>query len=116
MPPSQQSGDGLGVVAVALGLAAVDGFHGEGVSQGEGDVVVAAEVGEPVPAVHALAADDDAVAEGRDGFEEGFGGGGQVAAEAGLSVAVEDDEEEGPGVQVHAGVESDVGGRLEAAQ
>ena len=52
---------------------------------------------------------------GGDRFEEGFGGGGEVAAEAGLSVAVEDDEEEGPGVQVHAGVESDVGGRLEAA-
>ena len=64
MPPLEQSGDGLGVVAVALGLAAVDGFHGEGVSEGEGDVVVAAEVGEPVPAVHALAADDDSVAEG----------------------------------------------------
>ena len=78
-------------------------------------VVVAAEVGEPVPAVHALAADDEAVAEGCDGLEEGFGGGGEVAAESGLSVAVEDDEEEGPGVQVHAGVESDIGGRLEAA-
>ena len=60
----EQAGDGLGVVAVALGLAAVDGFHGPGVAEGEGDVVVAAGVGEPVPAVHALAADDEAVAEG----------------------------------------------------
>ena len=101
--------------AVALGLAAVDGFHGPGVTEGEGDGVVAAGVGEPVPAVHALAADDQAVAEGPDGSEEGFGGGGQVAAEAGLAVAVKDDEEEGPGVQDHTSVESDVGGRLEAA-
>ena len=76
---------------------------------------VAAGVGEPVPAVHALAGDDEAVAEGCDGSEEGFGGGGQVAAKTGLAVAVEDDEEEGPGVQVDAGVESDVGGRLEGA-
>ena len=111
---AEQSGDGLGVVAVALGFAAVDGFHGPGVSEDEGEVVVAAGVGEPVPAVHALAADDESVAEGLDGVEEGFGRGGEVAAEAGLSVAVEDDEEEGPGVQIDAGVESDVGGRLEA--
>jgi hypothetical protein len=112
---AQQPGDGLGVVSVALGLAAVDGFHGEGVSEGEGDPLVAAGVGEPVPAVHALAADDEAAAEGPHGLEEGLRRGGRVAGEALLSVAVEDDEEQGPGVQVHAGVESDVGGRLEAA-
>src|SRR5262249_1904452 len=63
----EQPGDGLGVLAVALGLVPVDGFHGPGVSQGEGDVVVAAGVGEPVPAVHALAGDEEPVAEGGDG-------------------------------------------------
>src|SRR5262249_759547 len=50
----EQAGDGLGVLAVALGFAAVDGFHGPGVAEDEGDVVFAAGVGEPVPAVHAL--------------------------------------------------------------
>jgi hypothetical protein len=109
----EESGDGLGVVSVALGFAAVDGFHGPGVSEGEGEVVIAAEVGQPVPAVHALAADYDSVAEGRNGVEEGFGGDAEVTAEEGLSVVVEDDEEEGPGVQIDSGVESDVGGRLE---
>jgi hypothetical protein len=83
------------------------------VSQGEWKVVVAAEVGEPIPAVHALAADDDSFAKGLDGLEEEFGGGAEVAAEALLSVAVEDDEEQGPGVEIDAGVESDIGGRLE---
>jgi hypothetical protein len=73
----EQPGDGLGVVAVALGLLAVDGFHPPGVAQREGDVLVAAGVGQPVPAVHALAADDEALAEGRDGFEERPGGGSQ---------------------------------------
>ena len=48
-------------------------------------------------------------------MEEGFRCGGQVAAETGLSVAVEDDEEQGPGVEIDAGVESDLGGRLEEA-
>jgi hypothetical protein len=63
--------------------------------------------------VHALAADDEGVAEGLDGVEEGFGGGAEVAAEAGLSVVIEDDEEEGPGVEIDSSVESDLGGRWE---
>jgi hypothetical protein len=112
---AQKPGDGLGVVAVALGLAAVDGFHGPGVAEGEGDGGVAAGVGEPVPAVHALAADDEAALEGLHGLEERPGGGGEVAAVAQLSVAVEDGEVEGPGVQVHAGVESRLGRGLEGA-
>src|SRR5947207_3226467 len=37
----EQSGDGLGVLAVALGLGAVHGFHGPGVAQREGDAGVA---------------------------------------------------------------------------
>jgi hypothetical protein len=91
----------------------VDGFHGPGVSQGEGDGMVAAGVGQPVPGADAFAGDEKAVAEGRDGAEEGLGGGRQVAAEAVLAVAVEDDQVQGPGVQVDAGVESGARGRLE---
>src|SRR5579872_6037900 len=106
----EQSGDGLGVLAVAFGFAAVDGFHGPGVTEDEGDVLVAAGVGQPVPAVHALAGDEQAVTEGSDGLEEGTRSGGQVASEDDLTVAVEDDEEEGPGVQIDASVESG-GGR-----
>src|SRR5262245_47097834 len=79
----------------------------------EGDVVVAAGVGEPVAAVHTLAGDEESVAEGLHGAQEGLGLGGQVAGEARLPLVVEDDEEEGPGVQVDAGVESGAGGRLE---
>ena len=70
---------------VVLGLAAVDGFHVQGVAEHEGDRLVLAEVGEPVPGEHALAADDEAVAEGRDGVEEGVGAGGQIAFEDGLA-------------------------------
>src|SRR5207247_2554276 len=109
----EEAGNGLGVLAVALGLGAVDGFHGPGVTEDEGDVVIAAGVSEPVPAVDALAGDEESGAEGLDGAEEGFGLGGEVAGEAGLPVVVEDDEEEGPGVQVDAGIKSGVGGRLE---
>lgn len=72
----EQSSDGLGVFATALGFAAVDGFHAPGMSQREGDAVVAAGVGEPVPAVHALAINNESIAEGCDGFAEGLGIGG----------------------------------------
>ena len=85
-------------------------------SEQEGDVVVAAGVGQPVPAVHAFAANDESIAEGHDGFAEGCRIGGQVACVACLSLSVEDDEEEGSGVQIDAGIESGVGGRLEVAQ
>src|SRR5262249_32190305 len=50
---AQQPGDGLGVLAVTLGLVAVHGLHGVGVAEDKGDVLLAAGIGEPVPAVHA---------------------------------------------------------------
>ncbi len=111
----EQSCDGLGVLAVALGFAAVDGFHAPGMSEQEGDVVIAADVGQPVPAVHAFAADDESLAEGCDGCAEGFGGGGEIACEACLSLVVEDDEEECSGVEIDAGIESGVRWWLEVA-
>jgi len=85
------------------------------VSEGEGDGVFTAGVGRPVPAVQALAADDQAVAEGPAGLAEGGRGDGQVAGEALPAVAVEDAEEQGTGVKIDAGIESGVGGRFEAA-
>jgi hypothetical protein len=52
---------------------------------------------------------DRALPEGRDDAAEGRGCGGQVAGEALLAVAVEDAEEQRPGVQVPAGLASGVG-------
>src|SRR5262249_31112480 len=78
----------------------------EGVAQHEGDALLVAAVGEPVPGEHALAGDDQAVAEGCDGAEEGVGAGGDALVEGGAAVAVEDAEGEGPGVEGDAGVES----------
>ncbi len=88
---AEQAGDLAGVDLVVLGLAAVDGLHVQGVAEDEGDALVLAEVGEPVPGEHALAADDEAVAEGRDGVEEGVGLGGQIAvSKTVVAVVVED--------------------------
>jgi hypothetical protein len=91
----------------------VDGLEGPGVAQREGDLVVAAGVGQPVPAVDARAADDEPLAEGGDGLEERLGSGGEVAGVALLAVAVEDGEDQRSGVEIDAGIESGVGGRQE---
>jgi hypothetical protein len=111
----EQAGDGLGVLAVALGLATVDGFHGPGVTEHEGDLVVPAGVREPVPGMHTLPGDEQAVAEGLHGAQERLRGGGQVATEADLAVAVEDDQVQRPGVEIDAAVEFRVGRGLEGA-
>jgi hypothetical protein len=87
----------------------MDGFHAPSVSEDEGDVMVAAGIGEPVPAVHALAGDEEAVAEGGDGAEEVVRAGGEVFGEDDLAVVVEHDDEDGPGVQIDASVKSGVG-------
>ena len=42
-------------------------------AEDEGDVLVAAAIGEPVPAVHALAGDEQSLAKGMDSLEEGSG-------------------------------------------
>jgi hypothetical protein len=84
-------------------------------AQDEGDVLVAAGVSQPVPAMDTLAADDQPLLEGFDGPEEGLGLCGQVAAEAGLALVVEDAEEQGPGMQIDAGLESGVGWGVEVA-
>ena len=63
--------------------------------------------------MHALAGDEESVAEGSNGAEKGVGVGGQVFGEPDLAVVVEDNDEEGPGVQVDAGVESSAGRRGE---
>src|SRR5262245_6749220 len=81
-------------------------------TEDESNGVVAAGIGEPVPGVDALAGDEQAVAEGCDGLEEGLGGGAEVTGEAGLAVAIEDDQVQGPGVEIDARVESGAGGRL----
>ncbi len=83
---------------VVLGFAAVDGLHVEGVSEDELDAFGAAEIGEPVPGEDALDGDDEILAEGFHGCEEGFRGAPHVLVEKDLSVAIEDAEIHGLGV------------------
>ena len=102
---AEHVGEFAGVDLVALGLAAVDVLHGQGVAEHEGNAFVFAEIGEPVPREHALAADDEVFAKGFDGVEEGVGLGGQIAFEDGFAFGAEDVHEHGSGMQIDAGIE-----------
>jgi hypothetical protein len=70
----------MGVDAIVLGLAAVNEFHVESVSQDEGKVLLLTEVGEPVPAEHTFHANDNVLFEEIDGLEKDLGIAGQVTA------------------------------------
>jgi hypothetical protein len=103
---AQEAGDLLGVDLVVLGLGAVSELHVQGVTQDEGDSLLGAQVGEPVPGVQALDADHDVVAKRGEGFEDALGAGDDVFVEDDGAVLVQDTEVERPGVQVDATIES----------
>jgi hypothetical protein len=86
----QEEGNLVGIDGIGLGLAAVDGFHVQGVSQHEGNLLLSAEVGQPVQAEHTRAGDHQAVAEGFDRGKEGLGTGGEGLLESGVALGIED--------------------------
>ena len=73
-------------------------------SEDEGDVFLAAEVGEPVPGEDALDADDHIGAVGLDGLQKWSRFGFDVVVQNDFAVAVDDAEVHGVGVQVDATV------------
>jgi hypothetical protein len=87
-------------------VATVDVLHGQGVAQREGDGLVLAAVGQPVPGEHALAADDEVLTAGLDRLQEGGGLGGQVLLEDRAAGVVKDVGVHAPGVEIDAAVKS----------
>ena len=67
---AQQVGDLLGVDAVVLVFAAVDGLEIERMGQDESEARLLAGIGQPIPAEHAFAADGEVVTIGFDEFKE----------------------------------------------
>ena len=61
VPASQQHRKFLRVDAISLGFAAVDSFQIESVAEQESQVLIVAEIGEPVPIESGFAADDQVV-------------------------------------------------------
>jgi hypothetical protein len=88
----------------------VDVLHGQGVAEGERDLLHFAQVGQPVPGEHALDADHQVRAVRGDGVQEGGRVGRQVVGEDRLALVVEDVDEHGPGVQIDPAVKSVLAG------
>jgi len=104
---TQEHGDLVSVDLVVLGFAAVDGLHVEGVAQDEGDVVLGAEVSEPIPGEDALGAHEEVGAVGLDGLKEACGLAAQVAVQKNLAgFVLEDAEVHGPSVEIDPAVVS----------
>lgn len=97
---AKEGGDLEGVDPIVLGLPPVDGLHEEGVTEDEGDLFPGTEIGQPVPSVDALDADDEAIPIGSDHLQERAGVGGEVLVDQDLPVGVQDAGVDGSGVQV----------------
>ena len=100
-----QAGDLFAVDPIVLVLAAVDGFHVQGVAEDEVETFVQTEIGQPVPGEHAFHADDEPVAEGFDGSQEVLRFASHVAVEHLVPLAIEDAQIHLPCVQIDTTIE-----------
>ena len=84
----------------------MDRFHVKSVAEHEGDVVQGAQVGDPVPGEHALDADHQSLAKGRQGAEQRLRPARQIAIADHRAGVVQDAHMHRPGVQVDATIEA----------
>jgi hypothetical protein len=103
-PAAPQDSNLMGVDLIVFGFATVDGFHIQGMAQHKRDPVIGAEVGEPVPGKHTFGSHDDLLAVGRNGLEQGFGGGLHIAVQECCPGLIEDTDVHGAGVQIDPAV------------
>src|SRR6266850_3508139 len=82
----------------------MDGLHGEGMTQHEGNPLLSTEISQPVPGEETGDTDDDIVARGRDGLEKRFWGCWHVTVHQNLPRLVQDAEVHRTSVQVDATV------------
>ena len=94
----------MSVDAVVFGFGPVDGFHVEGMAEGEGDLVLGAEVGEPVPVEDALRRDDQVFPVGFDSLEEAGSVAGEVLVKQDVALGVKNAQIHGAGVKVDTAV------------
>ena len=101
---AQERRDLQGVDPVVLRLAAVDRLHIEGVAEDEGDLLVGAQVGDPVPGEDALDGDDEIVAVRGDRSQKLLRARAELLVDEHLAGLVEDAHVQAPGVQIDAAV------------
>jgi len=100
----EQRGNLMGIDFVVFAFAAMDGPHVEGMAKDERDVLVLAEVGQPVPGEHAFGSDNHVLAERFDDPQEDIRPGLYVTVQDDIPVPVEDADIHFVGVQVDSTV------------
>jgi hypothetical protein len=91
----------VGIDLVVLGFAPVDGLHVQRMPEDEGDPLLCAEIGEPVPREDAFYGHHQVLAIRRDGGEEVLRSGRAIMMDANLTVRVQHADVHPPRVQVN---------------
>jgi hypothetical protein len=97
---AQQYGDFMGVERIVFGLAAMNGFQVEGMTEDKRDPMFSTEISKPVPGKHAFGRQDDLIAVGGDGLEQRLWGGGHGPVQQRFTSLVEDAQVHGAGVEI----------------
>ena len=101
---AQQRGNLVGIALVVFGLAPVKGLHIERMARDEGNPLLGAEVGQPVPGEETFERDNEALTIGCNGLEERFRGGFHGAVPQDVPVMVHETDVHGAGLQVDTAV------------
>jgi hypothetical protein len=104
MPPRRRTAIFVGIDLIVLRFAPMDGFHVEGMAEDEGNPLLGAKIGRPVPREEAFDADDEIFPVGRHGLEKWFGSCLHIPVQHNLTVLIQDAEVHTAGVQVDATV------------
>ncbi len=100
----KQSRDFMGINPIILSLAAMNGFHIEGMAQDKRDVLLGTQIGDPVPGEHAFGSNDDVFPERLYGVEKDFQVGSYVSVQHDLSRGIQDAQIHFLGMQVDSTV------------
>jgi len=101
---TKQGGYLLGIDRVVFGLAAMNGFHGEGMPQNEGDPFCSAEVSEPIPGEDTLDGHYQAITIRCYGLEERLRSGFHMTVQQNFALVVHETNVHAPGMQVDTAV------------
>jgi len=82
----------------------MDGFHIESVAEDEGDILIGAKIGEPIPGEEAFDANDDIAAKWFDGGEKFIRIGFDVFFETDFAGLIENAEKHGAGMEINTAI------------
>src|SRR4029450_6919694 len=109
-PASEEDGNFLRVNLIVFRLAAVDGFHIQGMPEDKRNAFARTEVGKPIPGEDTLDSNNQPVTRGCNSLEKRFGSCWHVAVQHDLAVLTQDTKVHGAGMQVDAAVKWVLGG------